>query len=97
MLAGYVYLFGAAYVVAPLAGMHIESASLAAGMAALPFAAKLAIKGMLAVPFAFHALNGVRHLIWDTGRQLTIDGVYRTGYVVLGLSSVSSIYLMFFA
>jgi len=32
----------------------------------------------------FHALNGVRHLWWDTGRGFELDAVSRSGWVVVG-------------
>ena len=31
----------------------------------------------------YHLSNGIRHLFWDFGHNLTIEGVYRTGYMVL--------------
>lgn len=31
----------------------------------------------------YHLCNGIRHLIWDTGRLMSIKGAYRAGYVVL--------------
>lgn len=31
----------------------------------------------------FHTLNGIRHLIWDTGRMLEIRSAYTAGVVVL--------------
>ena len=41
----------------------------------------------------YHLCNGVRHLVWDTGRKLDIPGVYRTGYIMLacafGLTAVT--------
>ena len=42
--------------------------------------------GLLCVLFSlnFHLLNGVRHLIWDTGRALEIRSAYTLGWVVLG-------------
>lgn len=30
----------------------------------------------------FHFLNGIRHLVWDTGRWLTLGGAYGSGYAV---------------
>ncbi|PIQ37408.1 MAG: succinate dehydrogenase, cytochrome b556 subunit [Lysobacterales bacterium CG17_big_fil_post_rev_8_21_14_2_50_64_11] len=36
----------------------------------------------------YHLLNGVRHLVWDTGRALDIPSVYRGGYAVLLLALV---------
>lgn len=45
------------------------TASSVVGFAAgLPLWAKLSAKTLLAVPFVYHTINGVRHLIWDTGR-----------------------------
>uniref|UniRef100_A0A1B0A8P3 Uncharacterized protein n=1 Tax=Glossina pallidipes TaxID=7398 RepID=A0A1B0A8P3_GLOPL len=46
------------------------------------------LKFMFAFPLAFHTANGVRHLLWDTGRFLKIKEVYSTGYVMVGMSFV---------
>lgn len=32
----------------------------------------------------FHALNGVRHLVWDTGYNLDKEGARRSGIIVVG-------------
>ena len=32
---------------------------------------------------SFHFFNGIRHLIWDTGRMLDIKDAYRSGWLVL--------------
>ena len=41
---------------------------------------------LLAILFSmnFHLLNGIRHLVWDTGRALEIKSAYTLGWVVLG-------------
>jgi succinate dehydrogenase (ubiquinone) cytochrome b560 subunit len=39
-------------------------------------------KVLAAFPFVYHSLNGIRHLIWDAGYQLSLKGVYATGYAV---------------
>jgi succinate dehydrogenase / fumarate reductase cytochrome b subunit len=31
----------------------------------------------------YHLCNGVRHLLWDTGRALDLSSVYRGGWAVL--------------
>jgi len=31
----------------------------------------------------YHLANGVRHLIWDTGRMLDLEQIYRSGYLML--------------
>ena len=32
---------------------------------------------------SFHFLNGIRHLVWDTGRALEIETAYKFGWAVL--------------
>ncbi|WP_299437699.1 succinate dehydrogenase, cytochrome b556 subunit [uncultured Rhodospira sp.] len=32
----------------------------------------------------YHLANGVRHLVWDTGLELSNEGVRRTAWVMLG-------------
>jgi succinate dehydrogenase / fumarate reductase cytochrome b subunit len=34
----------------------------------------------------YHSVNGVRHLIWDTGRLLEIKQIHTSGKIVLALS-----------
>ena len=36
----------------------------------------------------FHACNGVRHLVWDTGRALDLETAEKANYVVIGGSVV---------
>ena len=35
------------------------------------------------VAIFYHLSNGIRHLFWDFGYNLTIEGVHRSGYMVL--------------
>lgn len=35
------------------------------------------------VSLCFHLLNGIRHLVWDTGRALDIKSAYTAGWLVL--------------
>ena len=55
-----------------------------------------AIKFVIAMPFAFHSFNGIRHLIWDTGREFGTKSVIRSGWAVVGLSVVGSGILAFY-
>ncbi len=32
----------------------------------------------------YHLSNGIRHLIWDTGRGLELEEAYASGYMVIG-------------
>jgi succinate dehydrogenase / fumarate reductase cytochrome b subunit len=38
--------------------------------------------------FFYHLLNGIRHLVWDTGRGFEIPEVYRSGWTVVVLALV---------
>lgn len=40
----------------------------------------------------YHLCNGIRHLVWDTGRGLEIKDVYRSGWIVVGASAVLTIF-----
>ena len=40
------------------------------------------------VALNYHFLNGIRHLIWDTGRGLEIHNVTKSGWTVLVLTVV---------
>ena len=63
-------------------------------MAPLPMV--LAGKFVLAAPFMYHLLNGIRHLLWDSGRALTLRGVYTTGWIVNILTLASAGFLTFY-
>lgn len=45
--------------------------------------------------FAFHTLNGVRHLVWDTGLQLSNQAVTKSGYTVLILTALLGTYIFY--
>lgn len=51
------------------------------------------IKFYIALPATFHTINGVRHLLWDSGRFLKLNEVYTTGYITLALSVLSALIL----
>lgn len=36
--------------------------------------------------FYFHLANGIRHLFWDMGRGFELKDVYRSGWMVVGIS-----------
>jgi succinate dehydrogenase (ubiquinone) cytochrome b560 subunit len=92
-LSGGLYVYGLAYLIAPTVGWHLESSVLAASFAAWPIAAKVATKTLVAAPFVFHSLNGVRHLVWDLGWNFAKRQVNGSGWVVVGLTAVGSVYL----
>lgn len=39
----------------------------------------------------YHLLNGIRHLVWDTGRNLDLKKAYRSGYLVIFSSIVLTV------
>ncbi len=41
--------------------------------------------------FYYHMANGIRHLIWDSGRMLEISDATKGGFVVLGFTIGSTI------
>ncbi|KAG0306840.1 cytochrome b subunit of succinate dehydrogenase, Sdh3p [Linnemannia gamsii] len=87
------YAGAVGYAVAPMVGMGFDAAAITSVIATVPVGAKIAAKFIVAYPFTYHCLNGIRHLAWDTTRFMTIKGVYQTGYAVLGLSTVSAVAL----
>jgi succinate dehydrogenase (ubiquinone) cytochrome b560 subunit len=91
--AGAFYIFGIAYLTAPLFSWHMDSMSLAAAFGALPIAAKVVTKFALAWPLAFHSFNGLRYLTWDTARLMTNKQVIRTGWMAVGISTASALAL----
>ncbi|CAG7971485.1 unnamed protein product [Penicillium salamii] len=90
-LSGTLYLWATAYLASPALGWHLESATMVASFGALPLAAKILFKSTLALPFTYHCINGIRHLVWDTGRALTNPAIIKTGWTVVGLSVASAI------
>ena len=41
---------------------------------------------VLTLAFSYHLLNGIRHLVWDTGYGLELPQVYLGGWIVVGAS-----------
>ncbi|GME74145.1 unnamed protein product [Ambrosiozyma monospora] len=91
------YALTCSYAFGSLLGYPIDTASLVGLVAGLPVALKIVGKAIAAFPFAFHVGNGFRHLAWDFGSQLSIKGVYTTGYIVLGFTAAVGSYLAFLA
>ena len=59
------YAYALAYLAAP---QTFNSVNVIETISALPGSVKYAGRAILAAPFAFHSLNGVRHLSWDVGK-----------------------------
>lgn len=87
-LTGYAAIFGLAALVCPDGAGSVVSLIENAQLGAVTLGA---LKFALAFPFAFHTVNGVRHLFWDLGKFLTIKEVYTTGYAMLLVSTILAI------
>lgn len=64
-------------------------------VASVPDFCTIPVKAVLAASIAYHTFNGFRHLTWDSAQQLSMKGVYQTGYIVLGLTALSTAYYLF--
>lgn len=51
---------------------------------------KAIMKFGVSLPFTYHSWNGIRHLVWDSGRQFGNRQVQVTGYIVIGLTFATS-------
>ncbi|CAG8960226.1 hypothetical protein HYFRA_00012744 [Hymenoscyphus fraxineus] len=96
ILSGGFYIFGSAYLVAPVLGWDLSSAAMAASFGAWPLLAKVSAKFLVALPFTFHSFNGIRHLAWDSAVGFGKLTVIKTGWACVGVSLVSALGLAFF-
>ncbi|KAI0464296.1 hypothetical protein LJB42_001902 [Komagataella kurtzmanii] len=94
-LAGGFYALTCGYAAANLLGYDFTSADIVGLYSQLPEYLKYSVKAIAAYPFVFHISNGLRHLVWDFGKELTIPGVYRTGYAVLASTALVATGLLF--
>ncbi|MEM6808627.1 MAG: succinate dehydrogenase, cytochrome b556 subunit [Pseudomonadota bacterium] len=51
---------------------------------------KIAIAGWL-FTFYYHLCNGIRHLFWDAGRGFELTQARRSGWTVVGVSSIATV------
>ncbi|KAL4783897.1 hypothetical protein BJX76DRAFT_357568 [Aspergillus varians] len=92
-LSGGLYLYATAYLLSPVTGWNIGSESLVAAFNSLSPSIQFAAKFGVALPFAFHSFNGIRHLVWDSGQMITNQQVARSGWTVVGSSVVVTLLL----
>lgn len=43
------------------------------------------------VAFFYHLCNGIRHLAWDAGYGFELRSAYRSGYAVLGMTTLLTV------
>jgi len=94
-LSGMFYVFGAAYLVAPYMGWHLETAVMAASIAKWPAVIKIFSKFSIGWIFTYKSFNGVRHLMWDTASMISNKQVNQSGWFVVGASALAALALAF--
>lgn len=96
LLAGGFYGLTLSYALSSVMGWNLDSTAIQEAFYSLSPITQLSLKAGMTFPFFFHFSNGIRHLIWDAGKELTIKGVYRTGYAVLAVTSIMGALYTFF-
>ena len=41
----------------------------------------------------YHFCNGIRHLTWDTGAGMQVSKVYKSGYAMLGVAGILTLFV----
>lgn len=98
------------YLAAPVVGIPIDSGHIVDFVHSMPEWAKYTGKTILAIPFTFHSLNGLRHLTWDSTKRrspfalhlhvtnpksvLSNSAVTRSGYAVVAGTIVGTVALV---
>merc|ERR1711871_628494 len=41
----------------------------------------------------YHFVNGIRHLTWDTGAGMQVSKVYQSGYAMLGVAGILTLFV----
>jgi succinate dehydrogenase (ubiquinone) cytochrome b560 subunit len=80
------------YVASGMTFQEIHSALLASNPTLL-----LGFKFAIVWPFCYHGINGIRHMVWDTGTGLgSMRSVYTTGWIVLITSTLTALGLAYY-
>ncbi|KAM0788463.1 hypothetical protein ACM66B_001596 [Microbotryomycetes sp. NB124-2] len=82
------------YVLAPAFGYQVDSSAIVQFVADLPSWFVLTVKSGLGFAFSYHTINGIRHLLWDSGRLLDLKTSYAAGYAVIASSVAATIGLL---
>lgn len=79
--------FGVLWWLLAIAGGADAYAQFAAVAASLP--GRVMLVGF-SYCLIYHLLNGLRHLLWDSGRAMSIPRIYQTGWTVVALSILAT-------
>lgn len=93
LLSGSLYGFATLYLLTPVTGIHLDINTIAAAFGSLPLFVKTGVKFALSMPFTYHGFNGIKHLVWDTGRLLGKTTSGQASWVVLVCSLSTSLAL----
>jgi succinate dehydrogenase / fumarate reductase, cytochrome b subunit len=52
------------------------------------------VLGLFTLSLSYHLCNGVRHLVWDTGRGLDMQSVRRSAVVVLVVAAILALLVL---
>jgi len=95
-LSATMYAFMGAYLVAPVVGLHLETASVAAAFGGLPIVVKGGVKLALGFPFVYHLINGFKHLLYDMGKGFAKPTIKKTDNILWAASILGAIGLVAF-
>ncbi|KAJ2815067.1 hypothetical protein GGI24_006173, partial [Coemansia furcata] len=95
-VGGAAYMYAAMFGLAPMFGLDMSSAAMASSLATLPAVVSIGGKALISGCLSFHVFGTMRHLLWDSGRAVSNQGVYNTGYAALAATALATGYLTFF-
>ncbi|KAK4058466.1 cytochrome b subunit of succinate dehydrogenase, Sdh3p [Microbotryomycetes sp. JL221] len=82
------------YLIAPAFGYQVDSSAIVSFVADLPSWFVLTAKTAVGFAGSYHTINGVRHLLWDSGRLLDLKTSYAAGYAVIASSIAATVGLL---
>lgn len=82
ILSAAAYLYFTPYLLAPVFGWQMDSASFANTFAGLPLVLKEGAKFAIAFPFVFHFLNGIKQVVYDAGIGYAKRTIKRADYYI---------------
>lgn len=91
LLSGSLYGLATMYLFVPALGLQFEWSDMVTAFGSLPAGLKATLKFGSSMPFTYHAFNGVKHLIWDSGHMLTKAQSGRASWAVLAFSMSTSL------
>lgn len=91
LLSGSLYGLATAYLFVPALGLQFDWSDMVTAFGSLPTGVKAALKFGSSMPFTYHAFNGVKHLVWDSGHLLSKSQSGRASWAVLACSMSTSL------